>query len=628
MTRHPRLAHRAARTAVQSLALCALAACRASSGSSTAATSSATPPATNATLPAPYVIQNGESQVVPAFADTTQWIRERLWVETEFDSDFDGKKDRVHVDVTRPGPTANGLKVPVVYETSPYYAGTLGNDDVFWPVKQELGAEPPARTLGKGVTFNPNRARISNSQVRNWVPRGFAVVHSESPGTGLSQGCITIGGSNESLAPKAVIDWLNGRARGFTTIDGSEEVKATWATGKVGMTGTSFNGTLPIAAATTGVKGLEAIIPVAPNNSYYRYYRSNGLVRSPGGYLGEDVDVLYDFVQSGNPATRALCNERVRDAVIGKGIDRRTGDFNDFWASRDYIMQARGIKAATLMAHAFNDWNVMPEHSVLMVQALKANGVPVQQYYHQGGHGGEPPISMMNRWFTRYLLGVQNGVEKDPKAFVVREGAPRLEPTPYADYPNPAASPVTLYPTKGGNAVGALGTTRTPAQGIETVTDNVSLGGVDLARAENSPTRLLFATAPLTQPVHLSGIGRVRITLSSNKPAANLSVWLVELPWPATGNNNAGIITRGWADPQNARDVRRSTPLVPGQPVTLEFDLQPDDQIIAAGKRIGLMIFSSDKDFTLHPAPGTVLSIDLDQTSITLPVVGGASALK
>lgn len=614
--------------ATAAIALLALSACRASSGSSTAATSSATPPATNATLPAPYVIQNGESQVVPAFADTTQWIRERLWVETEFDSDFNGKKDRVHVDVTRPGPTANGLKVPVVYETSPYYAGTLGNDDVFWPVKQELGAEPPARTLGKGVTFNPNRARISNSQVRNWVPRGFAVVHSESPGTGLSQGCITIGGSNESLAPKAVIDWLNGRARGFTTIDGSEEVKATWATGKVGMTGTSFNGTLPIAAATTGVKGLEAIIPVAPNNSYYRYYRSNGLVRSPGGYLGEDVDVLYDFVQSGNPATRALCNERVRDAVIGKGIDRRTGDFNDFWASRDYIMQARGIKAATLMAHAFNDWNVMPEHSVLMVQALKANGVPVQQYYHQGGHGGEPPISMMNRWFTRYLLGVQNGVEKDPKAFVVREGAPRLEPTPYADYPNPAASPVTLYPSKGGNAVGALGTTRTPAQGIETVTDNVSLGGVDLARAENSPTRLLFATAPLTQPVHLSGIGRVRITLSSNKPAANLSVWLVELPWPATGNNNAGIITRGWADPQNARDVRRSTPLVPGQPVTLEFDLQPDDQIIAAGKRIGLMIFSSDKDFTLHPAPGTVLSIDLDQTSITLPVVGGASALK
>jgi X-Pro dipeptidyl-peptidase len=186
--------------------------------------------------------------------------------------------------------------------------------------------------------------------VFTWVPRGFAVVHSESPGTGLSQGCVTIGGRNETLAPKAVIDWLNGRAKGYTTIDGSEEVRASWATGKVGMIGTSFNGTLPVAAATTGVRGLEAIIPVSPNNSYYRYYRDNGLVRSPGGYLGEDVDVLYDFVQSGNPATRARCDARVRDAIITAGIDRRTGDFNNFWAERDYLLQAKGIRAAMLTA--------------------------------------------------------------------------------------------------------------------------------------------------------------------------------------------------------------------------------------------------------------------------------------
>jgi X-Pro dipeptidyl-peptidase len=55
----------------------------------------------------------------------------------------------------------------------------------------------------------------------------------------------------------------------------------------------------------------------------------------------------------------------------------------------------------------------------------------------------------------------------------------------------------------------------------------------------------------------------------------------------------------------------------------LTFDLQPDDQIIPAGKRIGLMIFSSDRDFTLWPSPGTELTIDLDRTSLRLPVVGG-----
>ena len=74
------------------------------------------------------------------------------------------------------------------------------------------------------------------------------------------------------------------------------------------MTGTSYNGTLPLAAATTGVEGLEAIIPVAPNTSYYHYYRSNGLVRHPGGYMGEDIDVLYDFINSGDPEGRGYCN--------------------------------------------------------------------------------------------------------------------------------------------------------------------------------------------------------------------------------------------------------------------------------------------------------------------------------
>ena len=126
------------------------------------------------------------------------------------------------------------------------------------------------------------------------------MVYSSSPGTGLSDGSPTIGGENESLAPKAVIDWLCGRAKGFTTRIGIEEITAYWCSGKIGMTGTSYDGTLCIAAATTGVKGLEAILPIAPVTSFYNYYRSNGLVRSPEGYVGEDMDVLYDLINTGN----------------------------------------------------------------------------------------------------------------------------------------------------------------------------------------------------------------------------------------------------------------------------------------------------------------------------------------
>jgi X-Pro dipeptidyl-peptidase len=56
------------------------------------------------------------------------------------------------------------------------------------------------------------------------------------------------------------------------------------------------------------------------------------------------------------------------------------------------------------------------------------------------------------------------------------------------------------------------------------------------------------------------------------------------------------------------------------------FHLEPDDQIVPVGKRIALMIFSSDSEFTLWPQPGTELSIDLAGSSLTLPVVNGFTA--
>ncbi len=343
------------------------------------------------------VFENGEAQIVTAFNDPVKWIRHDLWVETEFDTDGDGKLDRMHVGVTRPFQTdTEDLKLPVVYVTSPYFAGVSGDvEGLFWDVKHEIGATAKER-IHPEVVRRGKRPIISNSHIRNWVPRGYIVVHSSSPGTGLSQGAPTVGGDNESLAPRAVIDWLCGRIDGYTSPEGTEKVAAYWTTGKVGMTGTSYNGTLPLAAATTGVEGLEAIIPIAPNTSYYHYYRSNGLVRSPGGYLGEDIDVLYDFIHSGDESKRSYNNKTVRDTEMKNGMDRITGDYNDFWAGRDYLNDMEPMKAALLMSHGFNDWNVMPEHSYRIYEAAKLKGIPSQIYYHQNGHGGPPPMSMMN----------------------------------------------------------------------------------------------------------------------------------------------------------------------------------------------------------------------------------------
>ena len=581
------------------------------------------------------VFQEGMAQPVPEFREN--WIQHDLFVETEFDSDKDGMLDRVHVSVTRPQQTdTEGLKVPVIYQSSPYYAGIGSNSPAhMWNPRQNLGAPPPKHDTPPAIAQQSKRPRLSGEHIAEWVPRGFAVVHSSSPGTGLSQGCPTVGGPNESLAPKAVIDWLNGRAKGFTSVDGQERVEATWCTGKVGMIGTSYNGTLCLAAATTGVDGLECIVPIAPNTSYYHYYRSNGLVRHPGGYMGEDIDVLYDFIDSGYDINRKFCDCSVRDEEMLKKFDRENGDYNEFWKGRDYIHQLDRMKAALLMAHAFNDWNVMPEHSYRIYQAVQKKGLPCKIYYHQGGHGGQPPIQLLNKWFSHFLYGQKNGVLEEPKAWIVREGKRNSKPESYGDYPNPDSKMIQFKPVGDGRRTGDLRpSTEVSTQSANTevsnkileITDNYSFSVPQLVQADWSDHRLIYTTPKLKSGLHLSGVPRIKLKVACDRPTACLTVWLVSLPWTGSERITDDVINRGWADPANAESIWMEKPMVPGEFRTVEFDLQPDDQVLLAGEQLGLVILSSDKDFTLWPDPGTKLQFAIEECELQLPIVGGFDA--
>ena len=122
----------------------------------------------------------------PVFTTATA-IHYELWVESNFDSDRDGKNDRIHVDVSRPAETDAGLKVPVIFEDSPYYAG--GADITNFDVDHELGQPPAARIKAPYFQAGNTSPQISTAHESYWLPRGFAVVHSESPGTGHSDGC-------------------------------------------------------------------------------------------------------------------------------------------------------------------------------------------------------------------------------------------------------------------------------------------------------------------------------------------------------------------------------------------------------------------------------------------------------
>ncbi|MER5387619.1 Xaa-Pro dipeptidyl-peptidase [Saccharopolyspora sp. NPDC002686] len=560
------------------------------------------------------VFQDGEAQ--PVF-DPAQAVREDLFVTAPVDSDRDGQDDRVHVQVVRPKETDQGLRVPVVYQASPYFSG--GNDVPNHNVDTELYV--PEAPGNRSLRTSAADERMAVAADIKWdyeeylLSRGFAVVYAESLGTGESTGCPTTGAENETIGAKSVVDWLNSRAPGHSA-DGAPAA-AGWATGKVGMMGVSYNGTLPNAVASTGVDGLEAIVPIGAISNWYDYYRSDGAVVAPGGYQGEDADVLAEYVHT--RADREPCRA-VLDQLRADQ-DRITGDYSPFWDERNYLNDVGNVRAAVLSVHGLNDWNVKTRQAAQWYEALRERDVPHKIWWHQSGHTDpirlrkEEWLRELNRWFTRYLYQVPNGVEGEPRATVQREdGSWVQEP----EWPSPQAEDVVLRPAPGGPERGGLTAEKKSDRAVESLRDDATRTAEDLAAAPGSPNRLAYFGEPLAEQVRVSGTVRADLALAFDRPAANVTALLVD----QAPDGSVSVVTRGWADPQNRQKIDMTSPIKPGQTYQIEVAMQPDDYVFAPGHRIGVVVLSSDHDFTLRPKPGAGLALDLSRTSITLPVVG------
>ncbi len=160
-------------------------------------------------------------------------------------------------------------------------------------------------------------------------------------------------------------------------------------------------------------------------------------------------------------------------------------------------------------------------------------------------------------------------------------------------------------------------------RGRELDTDDVLIQSPDSAH----PNRLIYRSPSLRRDVRISGTPRVSLEMSiDNRSAANLTAVLVD--YGAEGSSQAPLmVTRGWMDPQNRNSLWRSDRVRQGREYRFRWDLQPDDYVFKAGHRIGLVVVSTDFDYTIRPLPGTRLTLDPDDSEVTLPVVGGSSAL-
>lgn len=544
-------------------------------------------------------LKNGKTKAVYSFKKA---IKEEVYVETEVDSNGSGQKDRVYVEITRPKETKKGLKVPVIYNMSPY----KGEDKYpeYHHVDQDLYAGGPS-SVHRG------------NYDAYFLSRGYGIVSANSIGTIHSDGCPTTGDEKEILAAKAVIDWLNGRATAFNK-DG-EPVVADWATGNVGMIGLSYEGTIPNGVATTGVEGLKTIVPIGAISNWYDYYRANGAVIAPGGYQGDDADRLARGVIDSDKYDTCAC---LLDAME-KDQDRVTGNYNHFWDQRNYLNKAENIQASVLLVHGLHDENVKRKQFSQWWEVLKEHQVPRKLWLHQEGHvdprkvADDKWMDTLHKWFDYWLYHIQNGIMEEPSVTIQAQNRQWED---FPTWPHEDSVKQTIHLHVDEEDRGCLVEKHMEKKDLSVhIVDNPSIKAKELVKHPHvsSPHRAVFLSEILEEDVRLSGTPLVSLCTSFDQPVANLSVLLVDY-----GEEEPTIVTRGWMDPCNRNSITTSEKMIPHERYTCEWEMEPHDYVFKQGNRLGVVVLMTDYEYTKRPKSLPSMRLYPSQSQVILPVVG------
>jgi len=607
-----------------------------------------------------YHYFNGKSLATFSSHDV---IREVVYVESRVDTDKDGLPDLVKVSIIRP--RYDG-QIPAVMTASPYHQGTndKASDKALYKMEGELEVKPAhiielekpevdfVEPLGQAELVSEAEEKlthINSSYTLNdyFLQRGFANLYVSGVGTKDSQGLMTNGDYQQIEAYKNVIDWLNGRCRAFTDHTRKREIKADWSNGKVATTGLSYLGTMSNGLATTGVDGLEVIIAEAGISSWYNYYRENGLVTSPGGYPGEDFDSLAELTYSRN----LLAGDYIRGngahqadlEKVKEKLDRKTGDYNQFWHDRDYLLNAHKVQAEVVFTHGSQDWNVKPLHVYQMFHALPAH-INKHLFFHHGAH------VYMNNWQSIDFRESMNALLS--KKLLGLDSSYQLPTVIWQDNTAPQTwQSLDDFGKQDELHTFSLGTEEKVIQNQYDQKDFDRYGktyqtfNTELYQGKANQITI---DLPVSQDIHLNGRAELKLRVKSSTNKGLLSAQLLELgqkkflqPYPAvlsarTIDNGRyhmlenlcelpfnpsaqRVITKGYLNLQNRTNLLTIEEIQPNEWMDFKLELQPTIYKLKEGDSLRLVLYTTDFEITIRDNTDYHLTVDLEQSTLIIP---------
>jgi X-Pro dipeptidyl-peptidase len=566
---------------------------------------------------APFVLRHGETAPVYSYADA---IRESVWVNAP-DGDGDGHLDVVTADIVRPSELDGVTTVPAIIDPSPYYL-CCGR-----------GNEHETKTYD--ADGNPLKLPLFYDNY--FEPRGYAVVEVDMAGTARSSGCADEGAASDINSIKAVIDWLNGRTTA-ADVDGNA-VTASWANGSVGLIGKSYDGTLALGVAATGVSGLKTFVPISAISSWYDYDRSQGLPFSYNYPSG-----LSQTVEFGR--TRSVDCSAINARMDQNDADD-TGAYTTFWSKRDYRdappPAASKVTASMFLIHGLQDTNVKTVNFGRWLARLRKSHLVTKVWLSRLGHVDPFDfrralwVDTLHRWFDNQLMGIDNGILDEPRVDVETSPDMWVTSNSWPVYNNRQV--LTFH------ADGSL-TTEAAESGTASFVNSPTQSEARATAQGTNPNRLLYLTDPLAHDVRISGEPTVRLKITPQGSTGQVGVALVDYGSQVRvrddGDGSKTLGTQScWGDSTSYDDAcyfdvdedqvqtslavlaRGWARLTGGQSNTLTVDLAYDDVLIPAGHQLGVAVFGASFEWIVTvDGLATPYDLDLGSSSLTLPIVG------
>ena len=460
---------------------------------------------------------------------------------------------------------------------------------------------------------------------RHFASRGYAALDVDFRGVAGSEGTNPFPFDPQERADgHAVVEWI---------------AKQPWCTGAVGVWGTSYGGCTSLSIASTRPPHLRAIIPINGTfdnfDWYLRPHGCQGLMYNEVSWAPRLIATNLEPPLIQDADGRWLEGWRKRLEANTPWLLSWHGEPPDpeFWLSRRVPYER--IAVPTFLISGWYDLYAGPSFTVY--DALRVpKRILIGPWKHTlPDFSPVHPIAgfrEMDRWWDRWLKGIDNGVDRDPPVTVYVLGTERWRHE--ADWPLARAAQATFrmgphrsLSQEDEARAGSDAWVYDSRVGLGSVALHGGLAAVPLPRDQSTDDHLAlsYTTPPLTSDLELGGTPVARVFLSATAPEPYLAVKLCEVE-PSGASR---VIARGWTNVArpSAHDPRR--PLARGEVREVSLALSPLCRVVPAGHR--LRVCAAGADFPeIWPTPQPYeLQIHYGGKTVSgieLPIVSGEAA--